>query len=434
MLCRNGPVTLKNHSMALSRRLAGGAVEPVSTGGRGAAPKVASVQRDVGAGGAMTGTCPHYPFEWPSPTGQPAEFADAHRVPAMPVRLPSGDEAWLVTRYHDVRALLTDPRISKNRNRPDMARMTPPTGGPTKHFANQVEMDPPGHTRMRRLIAKAFTAARVEKLRPRVGEIVDELLDSIAAGARPAELSSAFAHPLSIRVICELLGVPVGDQDRFTVGGQPPWSYMADLIARKQAEPGDDLISALIGVTDAEDGRLSDNELHWWSTVLLLAGYETSAHQMLSALVLLLSHPEQLAALRAGHIPMAGAVEELLRHQTVGVSLSMLRYVTTDIEVSGVTIPRGASVVPSLECANHDPSVFDNPLVLDLTRSGPPQLTFSHGRHFCVGAPLARVELEVGLQLLLQRLPTLRLAVPVDQLRRRADAFIQGFTAVPVTW
>jgi pikromycin synthase len=315
-----------------------------------------------------------------------------------------------------------------------MARMTPPTGAPVKHFANQVEMDPPGHTRMRRLIAQAFTAARVETLRPRVREIVADLLDAMAAGPRPVDLSTAFAHPLSIRVICELLGVPVEEQDQFAALREPPWAYMADLIDRKRRNPGDDLVSALIAVSDADDGRLSETELHWWSTVLLLAGYETTAHQMLSAVVLLLSHPDQLAALRADPALLPGAVEELLRHQVVGTSLSMLRYVTEDIDVGGVTVPAGASVVPSLECANHDPSVFGDPLELDLKRSGPQQLTFSFGRHFCAGASLARVELQLGLDGLLRRFPDLRLAEPVAKLCRRTDPFTQGFAAVPVTW
>jgi cytochrome P450 len=422
MLWRYRPDALQNGSMAGSMS---------ASSRRGA--EVERAWMDAADAVPMTHGRLHYPFDWPSHVDQPVQFADIHHTPALSVILPSGDEAWLVTGYQDVRSLLVDARVSKDRQRPDMARMTA-GGGPVKHFTNQVAMDPPEHTRMRRLIAKAFTAARVERLRPRIAAIVDELLDAMAAGDRPVELSTAFAHPLSIRVICELLGVPRRDWPRFTTVREPPWEYMADLIESKRRDPGDDLISSLIEVSDADDGRLSQDELLWWSTVLLLAGYETSAHQMLSAVVLLLSHPRQLAQLRDDTSLVAPAVEELLRHQVVGTSLSMLRYATEDIPLAGVTIPKGASVIPSLECANHDPAAFHDALALDITRSGPRQLTFSFGQHFCVGAPLARIELQLGLSGLLSRFPGLRLAEPVGALRRRADPFTQGFLSVPVTW
>nr|WP_237550717.1 cytochrome P450 [Streptomyces sp. SID8354] len=210
---------------------------------------------------------------------------------------------------------------------------------------------------------------------------------------------------------------------------------MTELIARKRADPGDDLISALIEVHDEEDGRLDATELHWWSTMLLLAGYETTANQLCSAVVMLTSHPDQLAKLTQDPGLLPGAVEELLRCQVVGTSLSMLRYVTDDIEVGGVTIPRGSSIITALEVANHDPSAFRCPAHFDVTRSGDsPQLTFSVGRHFCVGASLARAELQIGLASLLHRFPNLRLGVPADRLVRVEDAFTQGFREVPVTW
>jgi cytochrome P450 len=372
-----------------------------------------------------------YPFSWPSAAAQPREFAALHDEPLVQVTLPSGDTAWLITRYDDIRAVLTDPRVSKNRNRPDIARMTEKK---VKVFQSQVDMDPPAHTRMRRLIAKTFTPGRVDKLRPRIQQITDGLLDEMAAGPQPADLAASLAFPLSIQVICELLGVPPADRGQFTSSSAPPWDYMRDLISRKREEPADDLISALIQVHDEYDGTLSTTELHWWSTVLLLAGYETTANQLCSSVVLLLTHPDQLALLRQDYTRTPLAVEELLRCQVVGTSLSMLRYVTEDIEVSGTTVRAGSSVITALESANHDPAAFPCPGELDLARFGAQQLTFSAGRHFCAGASLARTELQIGLESLLRRFPALRLAASHDELRRHDDAFTQGFVTVPVAW
>ncbi len=382
----------------------------------------------------MTATSRQYPFVFPSATEVPKELLDdLHSEPVVPVTLPSGDTALLITRYDDIRAVLTDPRVSKNRNRPDVARMTLEK---KKHFQSQVAMDPPGHTRTRRLIAKAFTAARVEQLRPRVQELADGLIDAMEAGEAPAEINEAFAFPLTIQVICEILGVPPEERDRFHDQATPPWEYIRELIQRKRQVPDDDVISALIRVRDEDDGRLSDDELQFWCTVLLLAGYETTANQLGGSVVVLLDRPDELAHLREdldGRMPQA--VEELLRCQVVGSSLSMLRYVKEDIEVSGVPIPAGSSIIPALESANFDPSAFGCPARFDPTREGrPQQLTFSTGQHFCVGAPLARLELQVGLATLLRRLPELQLSVPTGRLCRRDDVFFPGFVEIPVSW
>jgi cytochrome P450 len=379
---------------------------------------------------AAAESCP-YPFPWPSATGQPPELLSLHQEPVVEVTLPSGDTAALITRYDDIRTVLTDPRVSKNRNRPDIARMTQQK---VKAFQSQVDMDPPAHTRMRRLVAKALTPARVNRMRPRIQQITDDLLTRLAASHPPADIAQSLAFPLSIQVICDLLGVPATDRAQFTRPGPPPWDYMSDLITRKRAAPADDLISALIQVHDEDDGQLSAQELLWWSTILLLAGYETTANQLCSSVVLLLSDPDQLATLRKDHARMPQAVEELLRCQVVGTSLSMLRYVTADIEVGGRTIPAGSSVITALESANLDPAAFPCPAQLDLDRTGLQQLTFSVGRHFCPGASLARVELQIGLESLLRRFPELRLAVPASELTRHDDAFTQGFVAVPVEW
>ncbi|MEU5210197.1 cytochrome P450 [Streptomyces sp. NPDC020742] len=373
-----------------------------------------------------------YPFAWKGATDQPAELAAVHAEPLVRITLPSGDEALLVTRYDDIRAVLADPRVSKNRNRPGVARMTTEK---TKVFHRQVDMDPPGHTRMRRLIGKAFTAHRIERFRPRIQEIVDRLLAELAESADgTVDLHRAFSRPLTIRIICELLGVPEEEQARFGDTSAPPWEYMREFIERKRADPDDALISALIEVSDADDGRLAEEELHWWSTLLLLAGYETTASQVTGCTVMLLDRPELRERLLADGADVATAVEELLRCQVVGSSLSMLRYVTEDIEIAGVTVPAGSSIIPALEVGNHDPAAFGCPHQVDLDRAERPQLTFSTGQHYCPGAPLARAQLQIALSSLLRRFPGLRLAVPSAELRRQEDLFFQGFTDVPVTW
>jgi cytochrome P450 len=371
-----------------------------------------------------------YPFAWPSPIDQPTEWTTVHEEPLVPVQLPSGDSALLITRYDDVRAVLADHRVSKNRNRKGAARMTEKK---QKVFQTQVSMDGPDHKRVRRLIAKAFTAKRVEQLRPTIARIVDELLDDLAGRPQPVDLNAEFSFPLTIRVICELLGVPDEERAHFGDTSSPPWDYMRCLIERRRADLGDDLISALIQVHDADDGGLSTEELVWWCTLLLLAGYETTANQLSGSVVLLLHKPAELARLRAEPDLVPSAVEELLRCQVVGSSLSMLRVVTDDIEVAGQVLPAGTNVIPALDSANHDPTAFACPARFDLDRpERRQQLTFSTGQHFCVGAPLARVELQEAIGRLILRFPDLRLAGPTDELIRAQDVFFPAFTAVPV--
>lgn len=372
-----------------------------------------------------------FPFDWPPGAQLPEELAALRDEPVVRAVMPSGDPVWLVTRYADVRAVLSDRRLSRNRERPGAPRMT--AAAPTKMFQNpKIDRDPPEHTRMRRLMTKAFTPARIERLGPYVKEVVTELLDRWREP--PVDLVSEFALPLTLRVICRLLGVPVADQERFRTGLGEAWQYIGELIEVKRANPGDDLISELIGVHDDQDGRLSTHELHVWCTVLLIAGHETTAAQIGSGAVLLMEHPDQLALLRSEPERIPDAVEELLRFQVAGHSLSMLRYVTEDIEVGGVTIPAGSGVVPVLESANVDESVFPGPLRLDITRDARDQIAFSSGPHFCLGAALARLELRTAFAALIERFPALRLAVDVSELRHHDNPFELGFVEVPVTW
>ncbi|NBE93710.1 cytochrome P450 [Nonomuraea sp. KC401] len=373
-----------------------------------------------------------FPFAWPGAAEPPVELATLREEPVVRVTLPSGDEAFLVTRYEDIRRVLSDPRVSRNRDRPGAPRMTEQK---TKVFQNpRIDRDPPEHTRMRRLMAKAFTATRVEALRPHVRQVAEELVTDLLKQSPPVDLHEAFAVPLTLQVICGLLGVPPEDQARFRGSLGEAWQYMGELIEGKRRDPGDDLISALIGVHDEDDGRLSAHELHVWCVILLLAGFETTATQLGSGTVLLLTHPGQLGRLREDPGLIPDAVEELLRCQIAGHSLSMLRYVTDDIEVGGVTIPRGSGLIPILESANLDESVFPDPMRLDITRKNNQHLVFSAGPHFCMGAALARLELQVALEALIRKVPTLRLAVPPSALRHHDSPLDLGLREVPVAW
>lgn len=393
-------------------------------------------------------SCP-YPFERAAALEQPKELADLRETPLVPVILPSGDEAVLVTRHADVRRLLADERLSRNLNRPGAARIS----RNNKMFQDsKIDPDPPEHTRVRQLVAKAFTPSRVKRLEPYVQSVVDELLLKMENGPRPVDLNAALAFPLPIRVVCALLGIPDIDVGRFR-----HWtdtflsvskfdgdeirrsmtelnSYIAWLIGVKRETPGDDLISAMIRARDEQDGRLTEYELHWWCRLLVLVGYETTATQLGGGIAMLLAHPDQLALLRRDMSLMPQAIEELLRWKIVGSSLSMLRYALDDIPLDGALIPKGTSVIPAVDSANQDPTEFSNPSEFDITREANPHLTFSAGPHFCIGASLARAELRIATESLLLRFPTLRLAVPAAGLRRQHGALLDGFLEIPVTW
>lgn len=398
----------------------------------------------------MTTEAPSYPFAWEPPMQVPQALQGLHDKSAVQVTLPSGDKALLVTRYRDVRSLFADHRLSRNIARPDAARIS----ADNDLFTNpHIDPDPPKHTQVRSLVTRAFTARRIEGLRPVAQEITDELLDAMEAGPRPAELNEAFAFPLPIRVICKLLGIPPEDRSHFrasvdgflSVSKLPPeevakargdlFRYLAELIESKRAEPGDDLISALIKVRDEDDNRLNDHELHFWVTGLLIAGYVTTASQIGTGTAVLLHHPELVKEIRNDWSLVPSAVEELLRTQIMGSSVGTLRYAIDDIPLTdGSVITKGTSVLLSEEAANMDPEVFDRPFEIDIRRTENHHMTFGAGLHYCVGAALARMELQVATESLLRRFPDLRLAVPGDQLPRALGGFMEGFTEVPVEW
>ena len=371
-----------------------------------------------------------------------AARAAVHRVP-----LPGVGEAWLVTGYHAARAALSDPRLIKGGpgHGPFSAELDPDIAQAMDHHL--LALDPPDHTRLRKLVAAAFTRRRSEQLAPRVQEITDGLIAGFAERDE-VDLVAAFAYPLPIAVICELLGVPDADRDAFrgwtgplvagAMAGLEAYSvaataligYSRELIARKRREPADDLLSALVAVRDGADA-LTENELTSMVFLLMIAGHETTVNLISNGALALLQHPEQLAELRARPERIGATVEELLRYD--GPLQSGVPVVAAaPTEIAGVAIPAGDVVVVSLLAANRDPARGADAGRLDVTRPDPAHLAFGHGVHHCLGAPLARVEGRIALGTLSARFPDVRLAVPVDRLARYPGLLMNGLTALPV--
>ncbi|WP_367133959.1 cytochrome P450 [Saccharothrix sp. HUAS TT1] len=370
--------------------------------------------------------------------------------PVSPMIFPDGHEGWLVTGYDAVRRLLADTRFS---SRQDLGVLHVPYETPGMPVATEpspqvpglfIAMDPPDHARLRRKLTGAFTVRRMKALEEHVVEVVERQLDQLARLTPPVDLVREFALPVPSLVICELLGVPYEDRDAFQ-GNSAKFmekdveldekvaaygaitSYLAELVTRKRADPGEDVLSDL-----ARHDDLTVEELTGIAFLLLLAGHETTANVLGLGAFALLEHPEQLAALRADPDLLPGAVEELMRY--LSVADVFYRYATEDVELGGETIAAGSTVVVSLLAANRDPERFEDPDALDLRRTARGHLSFGHGVHQCLGQQLARVELRAGFEALLRRFPTLELAVPAGDVRLRTDMNIYGVHALPVTW
>lgn len=373
--------------------------------------------------------------------------------PAVPVVLPGGVAAWAVTRHAAARELLTDPRLVKDAGhwaafrRGEVPRTWPLIGlavpGPS-----MVTTDGAEHRRLRALVAQAFTPRRVELMRPRVEAITARLLDALAAGPPEVDLKTAFAFPLPMTVIGTLLGVDEADHahlrdlyERFFGSRPDPGgiqatiaalnAFVGGVVARRRAEPGDDLTSALLAA-DVEGGALSDAEAAATLRVIIAAGHETTVNLISNAVRALLTHPEQLALVRSGEVPWSAVVEESLRW-TPPTSNFLFRFTTEDVEVDGAVIPRGEPVLISYNAIGRDPAQHGVTAELfDVTRDPARHLSFGHGPHVCPGSPLARLEAAVALPALFERFPGLALAVPDGELSPSPSLVVNSLKELPV--
>lgn len=372
-----------------------------------------------------------------------------------PIRLHKGFEVplWFVTGYEEAKRILSDhkqfvkqyERTLTPDERAKMQKMPEMFDLLNNHMLN---MDVPDHTRLRGLVSKAFTTRRILEMEPRIQQIADELIDNMLQN-EAVDLIDEYAFPLPIVVICEMLGVPTSDRDKFR-----QWSnafiefgnseahfmqlmaefvqYIGQMIADRRQNPHDDLISALVHAEDEGD-RLSEAELYSMIVLLLVAGHETTVNLIGNGVLALLQNPDQMAQLQQDPELMETAVEEFLRYDGA-VERATTRFAVADVEIGGQLIKRSTPVIVVLGAAGRDPRHFDNANQLDITREANKHLDFGYGIHYCLGAPLARLEGKIAIGTLIQRIPNLRLAVSADELTYRQSTIVRGLVNLPVTW
>ncbi|MDX1885489.1 cytochrome P450 [Mycolicibacterium sp. 120270] len=362
-----------------------------------------------------------------------------------------GMQVYLVTRHEDIKAVLADHEHFSNERPPGFVFQGVPQ--PTAEeqavarAGNLLGLDPPEHSRLRRMLTPEFTIRRIKRLEPRIVEIVDDQLDAMESAGAPIDLVEHFALPIPSLVICELLGVPYDDREDFQRRSvrqldfsipiadrlelqQQGRAYMTTLVARARRQPGDDILGMLIREHGEE---LTDNELVGIAGLLLLAGHETTSNMLGLGTLALLRHPEQLAVVRDDPDAVGPAIEEMLRWLSI-VQTAIPRITTTDVEIAGVAIPAGTLVFPSLPSGNRDGDFIDSPDVLDIARGAPGHLAFGHGVHHCLGAPLARMEMRIAFPSLLRRFPNLALAEDFSDVQFRTWNFIYGLKSLEVSW
>jgi cytochrome P450 len=378
----------------------------------------------------------------------PGLYEQREKGPVTKVRLSNGSTPWLVTGWEHQRQVLADARVSADFTQPGFPSSVPlPAGGVNRSF---IGMDDPEHARQRRMVTAPFAIKRVEAMRPSVQAIVDDLIDDLLAGPRPVDLMAAFALPVPSLVICELLGVPYAGHDFFQASSRTIISrrsspeqraaahrdldnYLDRMVGEKLVDPGEDLLSEVAEL--ARSGQLSREDAAAMGKLMLIAGHETTANMIGLGTLALLENPDQLALLRDADDPtlVASAVEELLRYLNI-VHNGRHRVATEDIEVAGQSIRIGEGVILPNEIANRDPAVFADPDRLDVTRDARQHVAFGFGVHQCLGQPLARMELQVVYGTLYRRIPTLRLAAPLDKVPFKTDGMVYGVHELPVTW
>ena len=362
-----------------------------------------------------------------------------------------GMQVYLITRHDDIKAVLSDHERFSNARPPGFTVQGVPQPTEqeeaTARAGNLLGLDPPDHSRLRRMLTPEFTIRRMKRLEPRIVEIVAGQLDVMETSGPPADLVEHFALPIPSLVICELLGVPYDDRedfqrrsakqldlsipipDRLELQRQGR-AYMTTLVTRTRRQPGEDILGMLV----REHGdELTDDELVGIAGLLLLAGHETTSNMLGLGTLALLRHPEQLAMVRDDPDAIGPAIEELLRWLSI-VQTAIPRITTTDVEIAGVTIPAGKLVFPSMPSGNRDGDFIDSPEVLDIARGAPGHLAFGHGVHHCLGAPLARMEMRIAFPALLRRFPNLALAEDFSDVQFRNWNFIYGLKSLEVSW